>query len=283
MKHLMIFALITLTIGCSKNRPKDCISISDFNQRSRDAFLNDFDSYDLGPMNDLDKCILKKGITNYLDKLNNWKLSVIDSFYVRGYDFENLGIHFSFVATSKGRYYFIYLPRLTKYTVHNLYEDDYYDYGDNNSLVLKDSLNLIISKINSSMLDDFFKTEVFSSGNFNDQYKHADRLLKEFFPYLSQEIHLYSLEEELANEPGKNREHIMKSIKPIIERKATVTEGSSDFRLYRLRPFGWIMVDYFLADSNQGSISVDIYFIASKRAFLVTHDTETNKYKECYD
>lgn len=134
------------------------------------------------------------------------------------------------------------------------------------------------------MLDSFLKHEVLNTNDHYKQYMETQRLLEEFYPFLlADKIHLHTLLEELENEPEKNKTYITQFINPMLNRSPTITKGSNDYRLYRLGPVGWILVDYFLADPNSDSISVDIYFIARKHSVNIGHETERHKYKECFE
>lgn len=113
--------------------------------------INNFESFDLYPMTNTERCILKETISRYLDELNDYKLIQFDSLYVRNYALDNLGTRFSIVM-SGGNFYLLLLLRILEYW----YTDTYYI--QRVGLFELKRPELAIGRINSANLDRFVET-----------------------------------------------------------------------------------------------------------------------------
>jgi len=273
---LLLLLISIFFVGCSREEKIQRETL-DFNRAAKESYVKNLNSYDLKPISEWQMCILNEGITKYLDSINNWRTEIIDSFYVRNYNFKDLGTHFTFVSTKKGEYYFLYLPQLYEYITTN----EYYKFV-NGRFELKDSLNITVAKINSSMLDHFLETEVFDSNDIQSQYNQTDHLLDALFPELFyHELLISSFLDSLKKEPQKNYEHIKEIIDPILF-KEKHTRFGVDFRIYDLNPFGFILLDFSEQETNPAKLKLDMYFIPHKFGYIVTSAIEPLKYKQCY-
>src|SRR5687768_6836295 len=68
-------------------------------------------------LSETERCILSKVIDNDLDKINNWKSTLLwDAFEVRSYFAPYLRLNFHFVkALGTNEYFFVCLPELDKF------------------------------------------------------------------------------------------------------------------------------------------------------------------------
>jgi hypothetical protein len=282
-KNILIYLLLLL-LGCQNDRAQMPIDIESFNKNAKENFFRNYETYDLTSMNELEKCVLERAVSNRLDELNDWRLAIIDSFYVRRYHLATLSTFFSFVSTKHGDFYFIALPRLDDYLVHNYAcMHPYYDCVEDGSIRLKDSVELSIAKINSSMLDEFLVKEVFHSRPMDLQFKESEKLLSEFFPNMGRDRLSWEMfVEELAKEPEPNRDFITNFFKPIATRRPLITQ-LRDYRIYKLEPFGWLFLDYYIDETDVGRIALDIYFVAHKQSWRLSYALDNRRDRDCMD
>jgi hypothetical protein len=282
MKRNIVIVLVIMSFSsCAPKEHLLCLSAS-FNEKARDEFFKNVDSYDMGRMTSTEKCIMQTTISRYLDSLNNWKLTIVDSFRVRTFDLMDVGTQFTFVANANDKFYFIFLPKLREYLVHDLMSDRIYNYDPTGEIILKDSVEFSVAKIDPIPLDLFVKENISGRRSYKAQFQQLDKLLLEFFPFLNEEILLPSFTTGLAAEPIINRRYIEGFFKPIFERTAVLSPGAFDYRIYELSPFGWIVIDYFVEDTASKSIGVDLFFVARKHSYPVHYETEWHKYKNCF-
>jgi len=249
-----------------------------FNSRARESFNeNDFTA-ELSSLDDLSRCVLRKSIDNYLNRLNNWKLSVIDSFYVRNYPMEGLLSSFSFVATKSGKFYFVYLPLYDHYWLSS---KEYY-YNDKTShLELKESFWGPVRLINSSMVDDFFNKEVFVSNNNQRQFQKAIHLLPFIFPDLIEHrIQLSTFLESIKKtESAKDFALIKEKIDPIVSRRQYISDRDSDYLIFST-PTGFLFLDFY-PESNSGQLRLNFYLILTKIRGSWLKSDNLDDFSEC--
>jgi hypothetical protein len=258
---------LVFLIGCDNRKPESSFDGKYFNMQAKESFFQNREKYDLRSMNEMEKCVLEKTIANELDDLNDWRTAIIDSFYVRRYFLYSINTDFSFARTIRGDFYFIAIPRLNDYLLHDFTcMHPYYDCVRDGTIRLKDSVELAVSKINSTMLDEFFKKEVHHSRPLKQQREESVRLFHEFFPHMMLDhISWEMLIEELANEPEPNRTYIGNFLDPLAMREPMIT-GNVDCLIYKYEPFGWLFYDFYVDAGNSARISLDIYFIAHKNS-----------------
>jgi|GEM_PF-2538659 len=281
MRYIIVCIVVFFCMAnCSRDSEEKKALPFDFNMEASEEFRKSMASYNLWPMDEWEKCVLAKDINEYLNEMNNWNLVVVDSFQIRNYHSGNMGWNFSFVKNRQNKIYFIYLPVLYDYLFH---EDKYYRV-EGESLVLKDSMDIVITKINSSMLDVFLEEEVFVSGDYRTQHLHADRLLTYIFPELTRsEATNDNFFASLEGEPVANVKQIKSIVDPILNRKGNISGGAVDYRLYSLDYIGYILFDYGISNESSQSLSLTIYFIPNSQRYSMSRgDGASHRYKECY-
>jgi len=276
MRATFFYALLGIIVGCNTPPRKilpDSEFFANFNSKARDQILGEFQQYDLYPMNEIDKCILKQGISKYLNQMNDFKLVQLDSFFVRNYEFTDLGCDFSIVATGH-EYHLLYLPRVYEYC----YTDKYYE--------LKDSIhelrnpNFAITRVNSASLDEFLEDNVFSSEIPRVDIDKATRLMEEIFPvFTSRRVEMAQFQSWLSKQPLDNREVIESILSPIITQKRK--RFPRDYSVYQVDYLGFFFFHFHAGDNISLQMQLDIYFIPYHKRIGMWFETDKAKFAEC--
>jgi hypothetical protein len=274
-------ASILIILTWSQCNNKDVSSGTDkyfskFNANAKEAFLRNSERYDLYPMADRDQCILKEGVSKYLDEMNNYKLVHLDSFLIRNYSFEDLGCNFSMVAI-RDRFYFLFLPRFYEY----LYTEEKYEARD--TIDQLRSPDYAIARINSATFDSFLEEEVFVSKGNPVSHAKSILLLKEIFPELTNnQSQTTELTEWITKQPFHNREVIEKIVTPVLKRKPRFNY-SEDFVIFHVEYIGYILFDIHLDDEASLNVIMDIYFMPYNQRYGTYHGTDEKKFAVCFD
>lgn len=184
---LAIFATCSFACASSQNIPTS----QEFNRKASEYFLEHFNEFDLSPLDEVEKCMLKKTVENDLNELNGSKIVILhDKFLIKHYFEDYLQLGFSFIEDSKsGKRYFLSLPQLDEFIF-----DVEANYVQKNDSVYQLEMPRQPVEINTRLLDDmFFSVEDFlvdQSGtrDFYSKSRFAGDLLREgfsfFHPYL---------------------------------------------------------------------------------------------------
>lgn len=274
MNRALVFGMFLFVACQNSSCPPDSDVMRDFNAAARSQILSKFDTIDLFPMSDREKCILKETISGFLDELNDFKITQIDSFYVRNYTLEDLGRNFS-VVMIKDRYYLLALPRLFDYW----YTDKYYNpTADGYKLRGPDGA---ISRINSAGFDEFISNEVFVDSS-SYTLGHFMVMLNAIFPELThKEIRPREILEWIAEQPPQNQDVIESSLGPIIGSRGK-WRLPRDWRVYRIDYFGFVLFAFKERNDVLKPITVDIYFLPFVERLGTFYESDDVKYKNCY-
>lgn len=278
---LVFFTLVIFCLngGCENQAQDSNKILSNFNKMARESFHRNYDLNAFDPLNSKEKCILEKTINQYLDVLNDWKIIVIDSFYIRNYSFQDIPTDYSFISNKSGKFYFIYLAKYNNYRFGNeLYELNN-DQFDKYSLLLKNSYQDIVLEINSPEVDHFFDEEIFKNKDKKDQYILASHLLPAIFPYLDHEISPYHFLDSIKKSI-KNNNRINSKIDSISKSPYHFSERVYDFQAFQT-DIGIIIVDFSLNKNDSGKIKMNLYFIPQRKRSMVMRDLEVKRFKEC--
>lgn len=264
-----------LFVACQKNScPPYSDVMRDFNAAAQNQILSKFDTIDLFPMSDREKCILKKTISEFLNELNDFKITQIDSFYIRNYALEDLGRNFS-VVMIKDRYYLLTLPRLFEYW----YTDRYYNQTAHGYKLR--GADGAISRINSQGFDEFVSNEVFVDSS-SYTLGHFMVMLNAIFPELTyKEVPHREIQEWIAEQPPQNQDVIESLLDPIIGSRGKLMMPH-DWRAYRIDYFGFVLFAFRVNSDVLKPITVDIYFLPFVERFGTFYETDDVKYRNCY-
>jgi len=279
MKATFFYALLGLFVGCNtparKILPHDEF-FANFNNRAKAQILSEFQQYDLYPMNEIDKCILKQGISKYLSQMNDSKLVQLDSFFIRNYQFADLGCNFTIVEKDQ-EYHLLYLPRVYEYC----YTDKYYE--------LKDSINELrnpnfaITRVNSTTFDEFLENSVFISKGPRVDISTAIQLMKEIFPeFTHNRVQIAQFLSWLDTQPLDNREVIESILSPIITQKEKGFSGQ-DYSVFQADYLGFFFFHFHMYEDISLQMQLDIYFIPYHRRYGMGFETDKAKFAECIE
>ncbi len=277
IKKTPIFLIVIFSSYCvpRSDRSTENNIFDDFNASAKNAILKNFAEYDLYPMRDLDRCILKEAISKYLDEMNSYKLVRIDSFLIRNYWLEDLGCRFSIVST-KNNFYFLFLPRLYDY-VNN---DD--KYQDNDTIYQLRSPDYAIARINSATFDKFIEQEVFVKKGNPVTHERADQLMREIFPELTYTpCQADDLTQWIRQQPYHNREVIERELGGILKRKP-LFDYARDFTIFKVEYLGYFLFDYHIDDDVSLNVLIDIYFMPYNERFGTSFGTDEKKFVDCF-
>ncbi len=110
-------------------------------------------------------------------------------------------------------------------------------------LELKDSSTIAISKINSPLVDNFLKDEVFISSEIRGQFKQSTQILEALFPdLLTTKTAAPQFFDSLKNHSSYNYKAIMKTLDSIISKRPIITGDTHDFLVYEYPYWGYIFL-----------------------------------------
>ena len=244
-----------------------------FNSEAKTFFLENVHTFDLFPMSERERCVLTEGVRDHLDSINNEKLTVLDSFYIRSYEFRDLGIFFSFIKKGQN-FHFIHWPL-------------FYKFASNDFFIFKDSIgepvksDYSISKINSHLVNGFFKDEVFTNVAPKEQYQLGIKLLLKVFPALSSFKPVGEFELWLDKQPQTHREAIKQIIDPIMNRKQSIT-GDKDYLISKIEYIGYVFYDFHMIDEATPDIELDVYFLPFTDSYGFQYQLDRRKFSKCF-
>lgn len=258
---------------------KNCDVIENFNAEASESFNNKYlNSAYLDSMDSRDKCVLEKTIAKHLDHANNWETSVIDSFYIRSYNFSDFIDRFSFVTKGNRDFYFIYVPDFNSRFTRT---DKFYSKNKTGKLELKEFSDNYIFKFDITLLIDFLNREVTHSNKFPDQVTQVERLLPVLMPHiLSKRCYLFDLMDSLAERPLEQRNQIMKRLELVVPAKDLTLGLSSTNRLVYRNGFGFVVV-HFKQHKSLEKLELDFYFIPDRYIGRYVRHGEP-LFRECY-
>jgi hypothetical protein len=245
-------AFLVLLSHCGNvvDSPNDNFA-DEFNARARVTFDQDFNTLDLYPLSDSIKDLWRVCISQHLDEMNSNKFSMVDSFCIRNYYSPELGEEFAFVAIHD-KFYFLYLPRL-----YNFRHSKVSSAADD---VVRPS-DLVITRVNSIMIDRFLEEQVFIPHEESTQIDKALLLLPEIFPTLTRDqISKSDFMYWLKDRPNDNREIIESVLFPVFKRKPRFRSGQ-DYLIFNVEALGILVCDFHLDDEASLNMVLDIYFI----------------------
>ncbi|HEY9046886.1 MAG TPA: hypothetical protein VIN08_13375 [Ohtaekwangia sp.] len=277
MKHLLSICTFISLLSCSTNSNKS--SIKSFNNDARTYFINNEEAFDLAPLSESEKCIIKKSISNDLDEINNWRtVTISDQFYIRNYRVEGVDFDFSFVKDSVGNFYFISLPQIHDY-IYSL--SNYYDEIDN-FFVLKDSIDLV--DISSPFVDKLTESEIFAmkNGDFGDKFRLLDNLMHEIFElFFLQEISIGEFENEFRNKIiGTSSNRNYNKVKELLNK--ITTSSNYVIKSCAIKEVGYVLFVYSLENQIDNQIRIKIYFLPQIKRSRIAHSDISTKYKDCF-
>lgn len=278
----MVIALFCLLLSCVKEKTQvemPCGVIESFNTEASRTFANRYlYAHYLDSMNAIDKCVLEKTISNYLNMVNNWETIVIDSFYIRSYNFSDFIDRFSFVTKDNGDFYFVYIPDFNDIFTGN---NKFYSQNKSGRLELRESPDSYVIKFDITLLTNFLDREVTHSKDFTQQATQVERLLPALLPHiLSSRCHLFELMDSLANRPVKQRNEILKSLEPAVPPKDLTSGMSSTHRLVYRNVFGFVIIHLKQRDDRE-NLDLDFYFIPDRfTGRYIRHGDPL--FQECY-
>lgn len=280
-KHVLFLSLVVLALlpaACSPDAGNACAIEANFNKLASEHYQTHYKPEDLEPFDEFGKCVLLEAIKSHLDELNNREIKLIDSFYVRNYPFDDLGINFSFVSDGKGDFYLMHLPALHSY----FYGSKYYKEAGN-KLELRDSIKFSISKINSRLLDTFLRNEVFVSNDMTRDVQLAKHLLPVIFPnLLNYKMPLVEFMDSLRNQPDENYTYITNTLDTLINRNYHLSQTEEHYEIYHLPYRGFIFMSFY-RDEEWNDLKLDLYFIPLKFRYAMRYEIERFKYAKCYE
>lgn len=269
--------LLAFFAGCEppSDRPHRCNVMEEFNTRAKEQIQGNFDEIDLYPMSDREKCILRETISKFLDELNDYKLIQIDSFYVRNYTIDGLGVNISIVM-KEGQYYLLCLPRLYEYW----YTDRFYQL-DEGAYQLSGA-EFSIARVNSSTFDEFISKEMSIGRDRNLTFRRLMVMLESIFPELMRrEIDYDEIQNWLSNQPVNNRNVIESVTRPIFDSKRSL-RYPTNWRAFRLDHLGYVIFYFSITNEVSHPLSVDIYFLPFAERYGMFYETDDVAYKSCY-
>lgn len=147
-----LFVCIFLFVGCSRQTE---INSAQFNDEARNFFAYHFDSLDLSPLTEYEKCRLREAVRLDLDSLDDFSFNVLDDRYLIKTYFEyDEEIRFSIVKDLKnGTFYFLCIPHFHKL----LYVGAYHE-SKENKYGLKIARKTI--KVNAPLYNSLIDTHV---------------------------------------------------------------------------------------------------------------------------
>jgi hypothetical protein len=256
--------------SCCKTSDKCSNILEDFNQTATAEFDREYSKYDFGPLHDQYQCILKQAVANDLDELNNWHLTVVDSFYIRTYAIEMIGTYFAFIRCKNSKVYFIMLPKLQPYFVCS---QDVYT-CESGACELIDDRNSSLKRVDSEMLDVFMQKQVFSSGTTKEQFSQSRKILPSLFPgMLTKELGPTRMLDLL--ESASYSLNTRSAFQKLVDSDSHLSPWSSNMLIYECDRLGYLIFNFSKTSSH--SLSMETYLIPSKQK--ETHMFESLEYK----
>jgi hypothetical protein len=273
------FLLITIILACQNEKQAMCNDdlLTKFDQQAAKYFLENQDKLDLSTMRPFEQCVIHDVVTKYLDRYENWRLTIVDSFYFKTYRVSDINIDFSFVSNNHGDYYFLMFPRIHEF----LFGTTYYDDNHDGTRTLRDSVEFSLVKIISDMVDRFFDKEVTHTHPLNDQFQQANRLVNEMlFPDLS-ELDPQTFFDSLGRQPLENSQYVQDFLNPIITKSDLKMFDGNEYQILLYYSTGYIFVEY--AESSGSQIAINFYYIPKKDSFKFRYGVDQVLFKECLD
>jgi hypothetical protein len=265
--------------GCEKD--KECASfdvlLKKFDQEAVKHFEENQETYDLSPMTLQEQCVLREGISKYLERYRSWKLTVVDSFYFKSYFIDDITRDFLFVSTKRGRFYFIMLPELDEF----MFGEKYYTYEDGNLRRLRDSAQFAVVKLQNDMLDRFLIKEVTHTHSIEAQLQQTQRLIGELFFLKTRKADSYEFRESLLADSSSNIDYINNFFDPIIQRSLAVANDANDYEIYEIEGMAHIFIEYTAESDDQ--LLVNMYVVPKKITWNLSYEIERQLFKHCFD
>lgn len=243
------------TGSCQRSFPTS----SQFNEQAKEFFLEQYETLDLTPMDELERCILKEAITKYLDTLDNSKIVIVhDRFLVKNFYEPWLEMPFSFVKDAvTNRFYFFCLPEFHKM----IYDVDMnYELSEGGKYKLKAARGA--KKIASPMINVFFSDFNRSEGQ---QFYSATEIAKDIihaaFPDLLCAYEPVSVVEwEMRNDcdSGLIAESALEEIVQLLNPSSSDTDH--DTEAYFIDSVGYLFVIYCLSNPGE-KVEVSFYLV----------------------
>jgi hypothetical protein len=225
---------------------------------------------------------LYKVVSNDLDKLNNWKTTLIDDrFLVRNFFEGYTQINFSFVKDIVSeKSYFISLPTLDKFICD--VQLNYIGKNDTTFILKNDKKRLV--KLNTPLLDSIFTNAIFKiddskKNDFFDKYKISSHLLREVL----EKIYKY----EFSGLPGRMQSQMNAGLitktdyEDIINVFELNLRRNSIVEVCNIDRIGYVLVVYFFDKSISNNINVDLYFVPEKERSRLSKHYLSDYWKEC--
>jgi hypothetical protein len=270
-----LFLILTI-IGCSPDTKN--IELDHFNDLAGEFVLRNFEEYDLGYLEDFERCILKETIANDLDELNDWRtVTIDDKFQVRNYHAQYLDLDFAIIRCGE-HFSLVTLPDVANF----VYDIRRYYQEQGEGWILKDSS--AVFSINSDLLNQFLNdsTSAIKEQSSLEKAMLLNRLIPEIFysPFF-RSISLYQFKDmideqintgEIRNDDYSKVRKLIESIHPSVVNLCTV---------FFMERVGWVLLNYPEENLEGNKVNVDAYFIAVRKRNSIVHGEEHIKYSNC--
>lgn len=282
MKRIILFVFIGLSFTTCSSQTS-IPSSKEFNKEAKEFFIDQYELFDLSPLDTSEKCILKNTILNDLDQMDNGSVTIFEDRYViKNYFDTYLRLRFNFVKDIlTNRFYFISLPQFDR-MLYNVKVN--YDEFPNGIYKLKAPREAI--RINTSLIDAFFNDgdsfhDTAENTGLNSKFESAAKLIDKIFPDLATSNTMVSnFNSQMHDEYDLGRisesafNQIMKLLEPLS------LNVNCRIEAYLIDKSGFLLFIYS-TDSQSSKMKIASYFVPEPEGLYISGFNDENRYKDC--
>lgn len=273
--------MLFLVILCSSCQSQDIPTVAEFNKEAADYFVENYQLFDLSPLDDFKKCTLKKIIENDLEELGGPRIAILhDRYLIKEYYDGFLQLHFSFIKEIEtGTFYFICLPQLDEfiYDVMANYRQK------NDSIYELRSLQWQV-RINTDPLLNLLSNDDFQfySSDIHERFtkfRYASEVLTESLRLLRRNEISASRLQSALQEDLKQEIITDRAYKMAMQLIDDAVRNENKIRTYEFDVAGYLITVYSV-DKQRPHVAVDMFFIPKNERKLISR-SEGIKYRDC--